>query len=55
MIDGIEVFFLLMCDGHPSTWMSRWKLGSMVRINGLFHPLINGVFLGVCYPTDPNL
>jgi len=23
------------------------KLGSMVRINGLFHPLINGVFLGV--------
>ena len=23
------------------------KLGSMVRINGLFHPLINGIFLGV--------
>ena len=22
------------------------KLGSMVRINGLFHLLINGVFLG---------
>ncbi len=30
------------------TRMSRWKLGSMVRINGLFQPiLINGVFLGV--------
>ena len=23
------------------------KLGSMVRINGLFHPLINEVFLGI--------
>ena len=23
------------------SWMSRWKLGSMVRINGLFHLLIN--------------
>ena len=23
------------------------------RINGLFHPLINGVFLGVKSPTDP--
>ena len=22
--------------------MSRWKLGSMVRINGLFHLLIDG-------------
>ena len=30
--------------------MSRWKLGSMVRINGLFHLLINGVFLGVITP-----
>ena len=27
--------------------MSRWKLGSMVRITGLFHLLINGVFLWV--------
>ena len=26
--------------------MSRWKLGSMVRINGLFHLLINGVCWG---------
>ena len=25
----------------------------MVRINGLFHLLINGVFLGVKKPTDP--
>ena len=24
--------------------MSRWKLGSMVRIKGLFHLLINGVY-----------
>ena len=31
------------------------KLGSMVRINGLFHPLINGIFLGVKSPTDRNL
>ena len=23
------------------------KLGSMVRINGLFHLLVNGVFVGV--------
>ena len=29
------------------TWMCRWKLGSMVRINGLFHLLINGGLLGV--------
>ena len=33
---------------HPSksksTWMSRWKLGSRVRINGLFHLLINGIY-----------
>ena len=28
------------------TWMSRWKLGSMVRINGLFHLLINGLYWG---------
>ena len=25
--------------------------GSMVRINGFFRPLINGVFLGVISPT----
>ena len=25
----------------------------MVRINGLFHLLINGVFFGVKSPTDP--
>ena len=24
--------------------MSRWKLGSMIRINGLFHLLINGLY-----------
>ena len=29
-----------------STWMSRWKLGSMARINGLLHLLINGVYWG---------
>ena len=37
--------------------MSRWKLGSLVRINGLFHLLINGVFLGVITHSltiDPN-
>ena len=27
-----------------STWMSRWNLGSMVRINGLFHLLIHGIY-----------
>ena len=33
---------------HPTTWMSGWKLGSMVRINGLFHLLIiNGVYWGL--------
>ena len=34
-------------DNDTSTWMSGWKLGSMGRINGLFHLLINRVFLGV--------
>ena len=29
-----------------TTWMFRWKLGSMVRINGLFHLLINEVYWG---------
>ena len=41
----------------PPTWMSRWKLGSMVRINGLFYLLLNGVFLGVItqlQTIDPN-
>ena len=28
-------------------WMFRWKLGSSVRLNGLFHLLINGVLLEV--------
>ena len=38
-----------MADGRSSwgwPWMSRWKLGSMVRINGLFHLLVNEAFLG---------
>ena len=34
------------------SWMSRWKLGSMVRINGLFHLLINGVF---CWAYNPPI
>ena len=29
-----------------TTRMSRWKLGSMVRINGLVHLLLNGVYWG---------
>ena len=38
----------LWCPGcRWGAWMSRWKLGSMVKINGLFHLLINGVLLGV--------
>ena len=37
-----------------SAWMSRWKLGSMVRINGLFHLLINGIYWGYFTPIDPN-
>ena len=32
--------------------MSRWKLGSMVRINGLVHLLINGVYWGYNPPTN---
>ena len=31
------------------------KLGSMVRINGLFHLLVNGVFLGVITHLITNL
>jgi len=29
-----------------STWMCLWKLGSMVRINGLCHLLINVIYWG---------
>ena len=32
--------------GACYTWMSRWKLGSMVRISGLFHLPINGIDWG---------
>ena len=44
------VAVLLLLSGKPfaTTWMFRWKLGSMVRINGLFHLLINGLYIGVC-------
>ncbi len=35
------------CIATATTRMSRWKLGSMVRISGLFHLPINGIFLGV--------
>ena len=38
---GWMLGYVLMC-----TWMSCWKLGSMVRINGLFHLLINVVCWG---------
>ena len=34
------------------TWMSRWKLGSMVRINGLFHLPLNGVYWGYILLTN---
>ena len=37
--------------------MSRWKLGSMVRIGGLFHLLRNGVYWGynpLILTFDPN-
>ena len=33
-------------EKSTDTRMSCWKLGSMVRINGLFHLLINGVYWG---------
>ena len=39
------------------TWISRWKLGSMVRISGLFHLLINKVYWGynpLIRTFDPN-
>ena len=38
-------FFLRWCDVYPILGCRR-KLGSMVRINGLFHLLINGVYWG---------
>ena len=41
--------------GHPSsitTWMSRWKLRSMVRISGLQPYYIP--FISRLSPTDPN-
>ena len=29
------------------TWMSRWKLGSMVRLGSMgYNPLLNGVYWG---------
>ena len=32
---------------YPATsWMSRWKLGSMLRIDGLFQLLIHGLYWG---------
>ena len=42
-MDGlwIEESHSLRCDVATNK-MSRWKLGSMLRINGLFHLLING-------------
>ena len=36
-----------MKTNHIIYRMSRWKLGSMVRINGLFHLLINEVYWGI--------
>ena len=32
------------------TWMSQEVRNSMVRINGLFHLLIDGAYLGVSNP-----
>ena len=49
--------YRLKDNAVQDTWMSRWKLGSMVRINGLFHLLINGVFWGynpLILTIDPN-
>ena len=40
-----------------TTWMSRWKLGSMDRISGLFHLPINGVYWvynPLILTIDPN-
>ena len=37
---------------NPCIWMSHWKLGSLVKINGFFHLLINEAFVVVKSPTD---
>ena len=40
-----------------NAWMSRWKLGSMVRISGLFHPNIPHLQVGynpLILTIDPN-
>ena len=42
----MEIYEVEQVRAFLSTWMSRWKLGSMVRINVLFHLLINGVYWG---------
>ena len=37
----------ILCDHinlSTPAWMSRWKVGLMVRINWLFHLLLNGVY-----------
>ena len=43
--------FAELLEGQPwlvNGWMSRWKLGSKVSFNGLFHVLVNGVqYVGV--------
>ena len=44
--DVDEVGVVKFKGGKDATWMFRWKLGSMVRINGLFHLLKNGVYWG---------
>ena len=43
---GLLIVLLLFARNNIMLGCPR-KLGSMVRINGLFHLLINGVFLGV--------
>ena len=46
-IRGFVSVFFLPVEGtwcFRRTWMSRWKLGSMVRINGLFH--LSGIYWG---------
>ena len=45
------IYFMFYTHTHP-TWMSCWKLGSMVRINGLFHLLISGIYRGYNQFTD---
>ena len=53
-VAGTDLLFLYWGCG---TWMSCWKSGSMVRINGVFHLLINGVYWGynpLILTIDPN-